>query len=108
MFSVRRSSPLRESTLRTRSNELPSTKALDKVLQDVVIDLNAELAQVGEDFDYRGKLRDEDWVKGLAHRILADYTKLVSRGRIDSFEEDFRKASKERKTRIVIRKSKKR
>ena len=69
--------------------------ALDKLLNDVVIDLNAELAQVGEDFDYRGKLRDEVWVKALAHRILADHAKLVARGRIDSFERDFETASKE-------------
>jgi len=70
------------------------SKAVDQVLKDVVIDLNAELAQVGEDFDYRGKLRDEVWVKALAHRILADHTKLVSRGRIGSFESDFHAALK--------------
>lgn len=76
-------------------------KAVDKLLDDIVIDLNAELAQVGEDFDYRGKLRDE----ALAHRILADHTKLVSRGRIDSFERDFETASKEKaKLRILKRK----
>ena len=75
-------------------------KAVDKVLQDIVIDLNAELAQVGEDFDYRGKLRDENWVKTLAHRILADHTKLVARGRIDSFQQDFADALKPRKVRF--------
>jgi AIPR protein len=79
--------------------------ALDKVLNDVVIDLNAELAQVGEDFDYRGKLRDEVWVKALAHHILADHAKLVARGRIDSFERDFETASKEKpKLRFLKRK----
>ncbi len=79
--------------------------ALDKLLNDVVIDLNAELAQVGEDFDYRGKLRDELWVKALAHRILADHAKLVARGRIDSFERDFETGSKEKpKLRFLKRK----
>ena len=71
-----------------------------------MIDLNAELAQVGEDFDYRGKLRDEVWVKALAHRILADHTKLVSRGRIDSFERDFDTASKEKPKLPVLKRKK--
>lgn len=65
---------------------------MDGVLNDVIIDLNAELNQVGEDFDYRGKLRDETWVKAIAHRLVADYTKLVVRGRIDSFSKEFDKA----------------
>jgi hypothetical protein len=72
----------RETTLR----------CIDQVLNDVVTDLNAELDQVGDDFDYRGKLRDESWVKSIAHRLVADYIKLVSRNRIPSFSEEFKGA----------------
>ena len=89
-----------------KKQRLPLVKAVDKLLDDIVIDLNAELAQVGEDFDYRGKLRDEVWVKALAHRILADHTKLVSRGRIDSFERDFDTASKEKPKLPVLKRKK--
>lgn len=63
-----------------------------QLLGDVIIDLNAELDQLGEDFDYRGRLRDETWVKSLAHRVVADHQKLVVRQRIPTFEEDFKKA----------------
>jgi len=65
---------------------------VSQILDDVVIDLNAELEQLVDDFDYRGKLRDEAWVKALALRIVADYRKLVTRKRITSFAEEFKKA----------------
>jgi hypothetical protein len=72
-----------------------NTKALlacvDKVLNDVVIDLSEEVKQLGDDFDYRGKLRDEAWVKTIAHKVVADYRKLVARKRIDSLADDFKK-----------------
>lgn len=59
------------------------------VLNDVVIDLNAEVKEYGEDFDYRGRLRDEDWVKGLGRTLVAGYQKQVNRGRVESFERDW-------------------
>jgi hypothetical protein len=63
-----------------------------RILDDVVIDLNAEVAQLGEDFDYRGKLRDEAWVKALAHKVVSDHRKLVARGRILPLSEEFKNA----------------
>ena len=80
--------------------------AVDKILADIVIDLNAEVAQLGDEFDYRGKLRDEVWVKDLAHRIVAEYTKLVARNRINSFGQDFKdavSASKKTLRRVMAR-----
>ena len=59
------------------------------VLNDIIIDLNAEIDDLGEDFDYRGRLRDQDWVKELGRRLVGDYQKLVARGRIPSFSEDW-------------------
>ncbi len=60
--------------------------AIEKLLAEVITDLNAEIDQLGEDFDYRGKLRDEDWCKKLAHEIAATHIKLVARGRIEPFK----------------------
>ena len=60
-----------------------------QVLDDIVIDLNAEVNELGEDFDYRGRLREEDWVKDLGRRLVADHQRQVRRKRIPSFEEDW-------------------
>jgi hypothetical protein len=67
------------------ANRLKLEKAIDKLLAEVVTDLNAEIDQLGEDFDYRGKLRDESWCKNLGHEIAAIHKKLVDRGRLDAF-----------------------
>jgi len=65
--------------------------AIGKLLDEVTTDLNAEIDQLGEDFDYRGKLRDEAWCKRLAHEIAATHKKLVTRGRMEPFGELFAK-----------------
>lgn len=62
---------------------------IGKLLDEVITDLNAEIDQLADDFDYRGKLRDEQWCKTLAHEIAATHKKLVSRGRMESFGELF-------------------
>ena len=59
------------------------------LLNDVIIDLNAEVEEYGEDFDYRGRLRDESWVKTLSTRIVSDHKRQVVRGRIPSFTQDW-------------------
>lgn len=60
-----------------------------KLLQDVAIDLNAEVKELGDDFDYRGRLRDEKWVKELRKTLVSDYQKQVARDRIPSFTSDW-------------------
>jgi hypothetical protein len=59
-------------------------EAVDKLVGDLVVDVNAEIAGPGEDFDYRGKLRDSVWVKDLAKIVVGDHVKLVVRGKIPS------------------------
>jgi len=59
--------------------------AVSDLLSEVVTDLNAEIDQLKEDFDYRGRLRDEKWCAKLAHEIAATHKKLVDRGRLDNF-----------------------
>jgi len=75
---------VRDSAMRERL-----AVCVDKLLSEVITDLNAEIDQLGEDIDYRGKLRDEKWCKELAHEIAATHKKLVDRGRLESFEKIF-------------------
>ena len=64
-----------------------------RILNDVIVDLNAAVGEFGEDFDYRGRLRDQSWVKEIAGSVLSDHIKLVNRGRIDSFAVEWERAS---------------
>jgi len=64
---------------------------ISKIIDDIIVDFNGEVDNLGEDFDYRSKLRDEAWVKNLSKEIVGSYLKLVKRGRIDSFELDWKK-----------------
>jgi len=78
-----------EPFVRDTKNAERFRRCIHTILQDVVIDLNAELEGVGEDFDYRDKLRDAEWVKGLTRRLVAEHLKMVTRKKIPSFEEDW-------------------
>jgi hypothetical protein len=69
---------------------------IDNLLSEIVTDLNAEIDQLGEDFDYRGKLRDETWCKELAHEIAATHKKLVDRGRLEAFGQVFKQSAQQR------------
>ncbi len=73
---------------------------IDKLLSEVITDLNAEIDQLGEDFDYRGKLRDETWCKQQAHEIAATHKKLVDRGRLDGFDDVFKQTMHKRRGRV--------
>jgi hypothetical protein len=64
-------------------------ECIKKVVSDVVIDINAEVREYGEDFDYRGKLRDSKWVKDLCDNVVNNFLKLVERGRIPSFSDEW-------------------
>lgn len=57
------------------------------LIQDAVTDMNEEVSLLGDDFDYRGKLRDSDWVKQLANEIVGTHMKLSRRKKIQSFGE---------------------
>lgn len=66
---------------------------IDKLLSEVITDLNAEIDQLGDDFDYRGKLRDEAWCKALAHELAATHKKLVDRDRLEGFGEMYKQGA---------------
>jgi hypothetical protein len=63
-----------------------------RIINDVVIDLNSEIDGQGENFYYRDRLRDARWVGDLSRRVVADYSKLVTRGRIASFKQEWQES----------------
>jgi hypothetical protein len=64
---------------------------MGEVVDDIVVDLNAEVKELGDNFDYKNVLKSPAQVKALAEKIIGTYTKLVTRGRIDSFSIDWNK-----------------
>ncbi len=66
---------VREPNIRDKFREL-----IVRILQDIVTDLNSEVDEYEDDFDYRDKLRDESWVKNLTKNIVSLREKLVRRG----------------------------
>ena len=67
-------------------------KCFSVAVDDIIIDLNAEVNDLGEDFDYKSKLRDELWVKELSRSIVSNYQKLVNRKRINSLKEEWKQS----------------
>lgn len=70
-------------------------KAINELLSEVITDLNAEIDQLEDDFDYRGRLREEKWCNKLAHEIAATHKKLVDRNRLDDFASMFARQLRE-------------
>lgn len=66
-------------------------ECIDLLVNDIVGDLNDELKTVEENFDYRGKMRDQAWGQTLSRRIVADHRKIVSRGLMPSFKQEWEK-----------------
>jgi AIPR protein len=70
----------------SRSRFYNCVKAL---MGDIIVDLNAEVDEFGDDFDYRDKLRDSEWVKSLSKKIVADHLKQIKRARIPSLKQEW-------------------
>jgi hypothetical protein len=86
--------------VRDRRNRNHFQKCIKKIVTDVVIDINAEVKKYGEDFDYRGKLRDSKWVNDLCNNVVNSFLKLVERKRIPSFSDEWK-----RKNNIIKKRS---
>lgn len=56
-----------------------------KIIGEMITDINHEVGEYGDDFDYRGKLRDSDWMKNFTRSIVSTHEKLVRRERLPSF-----------------------
>jgi hypothetical protein len=57
------------------------TKVIGEILDVLLIDLNAETEELEKDFDYRGKMRDKDYITKLGADLLASYLKDIKRGK---------------------------
>ena len=66
-----------------------------KVSDDLVVDLNAEIAERQEQknpFDHKRELKSSSAVRSLSQAVLSPYQKAVNRGRAPSFGEEWRSA----------------
>lgn len=80
-----------ESFVKTLQDRKDFIYAVTTLIKDIIIDFNGEVQNLGDDFDYKSKLRDEAWIKKLSQEIVSSYLKQVSRQRIDSFENEWTK-----------------
>ncbi len=65
------------------------TAAISKIVNDMIVDINHEVKEFGDDFDYRGRLRDSEWVKNLTKTVVGTYQKMVRRGRVPSLDSEW-------------------
>ena len=78
-----------KEVMRCENERIRFQKCIKSLLDDLVVDINYEVEDEGENLDYRGKLRDEKWVKSLCRNVITSYEKLVNRGRVDSFADEW-------------------
>ncbi len=43
---------------------------ITKMVGDIIVDVNGEVDEYGDDFDYRGRIREEAWVKELKTKVV--------------------------------------
>jgi len=75
--------------VRKKINRDKFKTAVGNIVADIVDDLNSSIDDLGDDFDYRSRLRDEAWVSGQSRQIVLDHTKLVRRQKIRSFSQEW-------------------
>ncbi|MDO8706190.1 MAG: AIPR family protein [Sulfuricaulis sp.] len=80
--------------VRDSKSRVKLQNTLSELLDSLVIDLNVETSDLGEDFDYRGKLRDKDYVTQLSNDLIAGYQKEVKRKKATPLSERWKQANK--------------
>src|SRR5205807_12631 len=65
-------------------------RCISNIASDIAIDVDAEVNEYGEEFDYRDSLRDSKWVKDMSKRLVTDHLKMVTRGKIKSFSDEWK------------------
>jgi len=78
-----------EKFVRTTQDRQDFISCVNRIVDDIIVDLNLSVDGLGADFDYKSKLRDEGWVKGLAREIIGTYLKLVKSNRLVSFTKEW-------------------
>jgi hypothetical protein len=77
-----------------QSNRKIFSECISDIVSDLIVDLNGEIDDLGADFDYRGKLRDSDWVKKIEKDVVGMHEKTVKRGKFPSLEAQWNEKSK--------------
>lgn len=78
-----------EKFVRAMQDRQDFISCISRTIDDIIVDLNLSVDGLGADFDYKSKLRDEVWVKGLAREIIGTYLKLVKSDRLNSFTKEW-------------------
>jgi hypothetical protein len=78
-----------EVYVRSQIDRTDFVDCVNRIIDDIIVDLNMEVDGLGEDFDYKSKLRDETWVNNLARNIVGTYLKLVKSQRLSSFTKEW-------------------
>jgi hypothetical protein len=73
----------------------PFRQVVATMIGDIIADVNAEVKSYGDDFDYRDKLRDDEWVRKTAAVVISTYQKLINRKTIKTFKEEWESCLKE-------------
>lgn len=73
------------------------SSTIDEILREIILEFNFELEEQGldENFDYRGRLRDEHWCSSMARKIAASYKKNIARKRVETFDQLYAKKLEE-------------
>ena len=79
------------SILRNADTRAKFAKLMDSLMDGLVVDLNAEIDDLGEDFDYRDKLRDPLWINELKKKLVTEHIKDTKRGKIESLVTQWKK-----------------
>ena len=83
----RRMISLPEEFVRTPDKRSTFQKTMDKLISTLVVDLDVEMQGLGADFDYRGKLRDKEYVTALVNTLVATYRKDLLRKKAETIDE---------------------
>ncbi|WP_083294510.1 AIPR family protein [Burkholderia plantarii] len=70
-------------------------KMMESIVSALVIDLDVETQDLAADFDYRGKLRDREYVVALVNALVASHRKDVMRNKTPSIAEAWNEAATE-------------
>jgi hypothetical protein len=83
-----------EAFVHLPKNRSAFLECMRKIADEIVVDLNYEIARYGIDFDYRDKMRDEEWVKTLANGLRGTRLKLVQQKRMQPIQALWKEALK--------------
>ena len=82
-----------EFFVKDSSSRTKLVTALSAIVDEIIIDLDAEINDLDEEFDYKSNLRNESWVKKLSKAISGSYLKQVKRNRSPSFKDEWEELS---------------